>query len=160
MTQADPHLPAIAKVKPVLDGRYAHFIEHDEKLWQRFLRHDPLPNALVAYDVHVGTAAATPADLPENYRRMAATLSTKRIDVVIFFPDETAIVEVKPYAGVTAIGQVLSYTNLFRKQYPDEPRPSAMILTDTAQPDMTELCAHFNITLLELDLLEAQPQPE
>lgn len=131
--------------------KYPHMLPADVELWNRFLDHNDFPGATVAYDVHVGTPAHVPPGTQENYARMIVALSTYRIDAVLYLPDETAVVEVKPHAGPTAIGQVLSYTLLFRKLYPQLPTTHPIILTDTARPDTPYLCAAFNITLIELD---------
>jgi hypothetical protein len=141
-------------VPPDPNGRFPHFIQHDAAVWQRFLLSThPLP-AMLAYDVHVGTPAAAALDAPAPYARMIETLSTKRIDVVMFFHDETLITEVKPAAGPDAIGQALCYTILFRRKWPNYPKPTPCIVTDTAQPDIAHIAALMNITLIDLDHLE------
>lgn len=147
-------LPQPIIVRPVANGRYPHFINHDARIWDRFLRTQSLTQFSVAYDVHVGSISPAAADLPANYARMVATLSSKRIDVVMYFPDETVVLEVKQYAGLAAIGQSLSYRHLFKARFPEKPKVKAAILTDTAQPDMHTLCVTFNILLLEVDDLE------
>jgi len=123
----------------------------DTALWNRFLHDHPKINATVAYDVHVGTPSPTPKDFPPPYKYMVDRLSTKRIDVVLFFPTETLVTEIKPYAGTTAIGQVLSYVPLFHRDFPHEPKPRPCIITDTPQPDIHYLCGLHNIILIELD---------
>lgn len=147
-------LPNPIIVIPSPDQRFPHFIRHDAQIWERFLRTQSHPKFRVAYDVHVGTPSTAAADLPENYARMVNALSTKRIDVILYFPKETIILEVKQYAGLAAIGQALSYKHLFKARFPEKPNPVAGILTDVAQPDMHPLCVIFNILLLELQSLE------
>lgn len=144
-----PLLPP--RVPPDPNGRFTHFIDHDAKLWRRFLLLHPPKNATVAYDVHVGTPAPVPDHYQRPYRRMIETLSTKRIDAVLFAPNETLVVEVKPYAGTQSIGQALANTALFKAKYPQFPSIKPAIVTDTAQPDMPHLCATFQILLIELD---------
>lgn len=149
-----PSLPQPIIVPPVANGRYPHFINHDALIWDRFLRTQSLTQFRVAYDVHVGSISPAAADLDENYARMVAALSSKRIDVVMYFPSETMILEVKQYAGLAAIGQAVSYAFLFKRRFPEKPKVTAAILTDTAQPDMHTLCVTFNVLLLEIDHLE------
>lgn len=146
-------MPNIVRVPPAPNGRYPHFIEHDAKIWHRFLILNPRINCTVAYDVHVGTPSPAAADFPENYARMIETLSTKRIDVVMFFPKETHVVEVKPAAGTQAIGQALCYTTLFKQKYPGYPKIGPCIITDTAQPDINALCVTYDVLLIQTDLL-------
>jgi hypothetical protein len=141
----------IHPAQPLPNGRYPHFIEHDAKIWTKFLTDNPLENATVAYDVHIGTPAPIPPGLPPNYARMINTLSRKRIDVLILFPNETAVVEVKPYAGPSAIGQTISYTHLVKRELPTLPNPFPCIITDTAQPDMHQICANLQVLLIETE---------
>lgn len=149
-----PTTPALVKVKPDPSGRFPHFIQHDADIWRRFLMSTDLNKAYIAYDIHVGTPAFIPEGTPPNYARMIRTLSTKRIDAVLFFPTETLICEVKPRAGTQAVGQALCNTVLFRRKYPDNPAMQPCIITDTAQPDLLQLCSHFDIVLSEVDHLE------
>jgi len=144
----------LIKVLPDPDGRFPHFIKHDAIIWRDMLLHGPRLNATVAYDVHVGTPSPAAADVPPNYARMIETLSTKRIDVVIFFPQETYACEIKPAAGCDAIGQALSYAHLFKAKFPEYPKVRPCIITDTAQPDISTRCVTFGVLLIETDVLK------
>lgn len=142
--------------KPQPRGRYPHLLPYERQIWRRFLDTQPVPQFVVAYDVHVGTPAPIKSSLPENYQKMVQHLSTKRIDAVLSFPQEIVILEIKRNAGLTAIGQVLSYNILFtRKYHPTLPVHSA-ILTDAAQSDMPMLCAAQNVILLDLQDIETK----
>lgn len=136
--------------------KYPHMLPADVALWERFIRLEhPMP-CTVAYDVHVGSLPPLPADLPEYLQRDAQALYPCKIDAVMYSPQETLIVEVKPRASTYAIGQVLSYTNLFHRDFPEHPRPTPCIITDTAHQDTPWLCEILNIILVELDHLEEQ----
>lgn len=138
---------------------YPHMLSEDTRLWTRFLRNHYPEGALAAYDLHVGTEPPFATNFPENYRHMIRALAAKRIDVLLAFPDETAVIEVKPWAGTTAIGQVITYTLLVHKFFPDLVKPFPCIITDTAQPDIPEIASSLHIVLLELDALETGTSP-
>ena len=143
--------PTPALLPPVTLRRYPHMHPADAHLWEQFLLSNPFPHAKIAYDLHVGTPATLPPDTAPQLRKMAYALSTRRIDAVAYLPDETIIIEVKPNAGITAIGQVLSYTPLFHREHPLSPKPIPAIVTDTAQPDIPWLCTRYRILLIELN---------
>lgn len=134
-------------------AKYTHFIEHDARIWHTLLLKTPPENATVLYDLHVGELPTFANNFPANYRRMIEQTARKRIDAILFFPNETLIIEVSPYAGLDAIGKTLSYTVLFTREHPSYPKPTPTIVTDRSQPDMHNLCTHFNVLLIETDLL-------
>lgn len=68
----------------------------------------------------------------------------------MYFPTQTLVTEVKPFAGLSAIGQALGYRHLFAEDYPFAPDPVPCIITDLAQPDIAALCRKLRITLVEL----------
>jgi len=126
-------------------------LDADAALWDRYIRTNPFPEAKLIYDLHVGTPCPITDKLPPNYKKMILTLSTLRIDVVALMPTETVVIEVKPYAGPLAIGQVWSYAQLTARDYPQFPKPVPMILTDKAPPDTQWLCDRLQILLIQLD---------
>lgn len=140
----------IAIVPPRIQTKYPHMMPADITLWQRFLRLEYWDNAKYAYDVHVGTEAPNLDQLLPEFALMGRALSTKRIDVVSFLEYATFVIEVKPYAGLSAVGQAISYPLLFKRQYPHRPNVKGMIITDHAQLDIPWLCQQLKITLLEM----------
>jgi hypothetical protein len=144
--------PPIETVAPEIQPSYPHMLPGDVAIWHSFLCKDPILRVPVAYDVHVGTPAHIPENFEPPYRYMIERLSTKRIDVVIFFPKETVVCEIKPYAGLTAIGQALCYSALFKRDFPQYPNVKPCIITDTAQIDTPHLCALNKVVLVETDL--------
>jgi len=138
-------------------SKYPHMQPADVLLWERFIRfNDPQPWT-VAYDVHVGSLPELPPDLPAYLRRDAEALYPAKIDVVIYEPTQTRIAEIKPRASFNAIGQVLSYVELYHRDFPHGKLLRPCIITDTAHLDTPWLCRKFNISLTELDHLEENP---
>jgi len=130
--------------------KYPHMRPEDVRIWERFLdAHSPL-NAVVAYDVHVGSTPPLPDDAPEYLKKHVAAVYPKKIDAVMYFPTQTLVTEIKPFAGLTALGQALGYRHLFINDYPFAPQPVAAIITDTAQPDVPSLCRKLGIVLIEV----------
>lgn len=145
--------------------KYPHMQPADVLLWERFIRlntqysqDDKTPAWTVAYDVHVGTIPDLPPDTPEYLKNDAEALYPFKIDVVVYWPTKTLIVEIKPRASLEAVGQVLGYTALYLRTFPNDPSPQPTIITDTAHLDLPMLCARLEISLIELDHLEEQLQ--
>ncbi|MBA7612647.1 hypothetical protein ES703_19883 [subsurface metagenome] len=135
-------------VPPTVQDKYPHMMPADIIIWTRYLKTNPFPQARISYDLHVGTPAGPLDGLTPEYQEMALALSTKRIDAVVYETRRTGIVEVKPYAGSGAIGQVLTYRLLYIREFPGSPQPIAMILTDYPQRDTPWLCNQLNIVLI------------
>lgn len=94
----------------------------DLNVWRRFLLLHPDKFTSLRYDVKVGTGArpwpASEGPKPEDWE----ALTQKRIDAVGIWNGSTAIIEVKPRASFTALGQLLAYrTLLAEKERPTAP---------------------------------------
>lgn len=146
MTHNAKHFP-IGKLR-----KYPHMRPADIFIWESFLDTKPWPGATVQYDVHVGTPAEPLYDLPPEYLRMIYALSTKRIDVVVTLPPNLHIVELKPAASTSAIGQALCYTELYRRQFKPPIDLIPTIVTNTAHADTPYLCNLFQIALFETNI--------
>lgn len=130
---------------------YPHMLDADAVLWHHYLKTNPFPEGQVIYDLHVGTPSPIAENTPESYRRMILSLSTLRIDALVLLPTESIVFEIKPRAGLYAIGQAYCYAQLVRRDMPQFPNPVATILTDKARADTQWLCNRLKIILIELD---------
>jgi len=129
-------------------SRYPHMGAEDAVLWNKFIDKFPELFTQVAYDVRVGDGTPPAPDTPESYAKMQLDLSKKRIDVVGLERNRATIIEVKPYAALSAIGQVEVYADLFRR---DEPRyfsPRKLIICQSHDPDITLSCRTRNIEVV------------
>jgi len=85
----------------------------DTFVWTKFLESKFIEIKEVWYDVHVGMPVFTEAGADEMDKRIAAGVTRKRIDVVAAVAGGLWIIEIKPYASMYAVGQVLTYVRLF-----------------------------------------------
>lgn len=119
--------------------KYPHFFPRDIPIWERFLARFGDDFSSFAYDVKVGSGTEPVEGLGPNYVRMQRILSKYRIDAVGFRSDSVVILEVKPDAGTIAIGQIETYTNLYKRDFnPNKPIVGG-IVTDRELPDMAYL---------------------
>ncbi len=122
--------------KPLIMPTYPHFLAADTAVWTRYLANPIVPIKEVWYDVHVGRAVDLPAGADDMDRRIAAGVSKKRIDVVAKVGSGFWIIEVKPVAGLTAIGQIIIYTRLFLREFQVSGEVFPVIIADEIDPDI------------------------
>jgi len=77
-------------------------------------------------------------------------LTQKRIDVVAERDGEVWIFEVKPDAGLSAIGQVLSYRVLYKQHFREERPIKLAIVTTRVDDDIREVAKEYGIVVYEL----------
>ena len=129
---------------------YPHMLEIECEIWSRFLISYGPRWQRYDYDVHVGSAAPWPPDTPEEMRRFILAVTRKRIDAVGWADGGPTIFEVKPYAGMSALGQLLAYQLLFHAEFPDRPVPGLAVVTDRLPLDMEGIFHLKNITVFEV----------
>ena len=125
-----------SSMMPIVMPTYPHFLAADTDVWTRYLRNPIVPIKEVWYDVHVGGAVQLLPDADEMDRRIAAGVTRKRIDVVAKIGAGFWIIEVKPVAGMTAIGQIIIYTRLFLQEFQVTGEVFPVIIVDEVDQDV------------------------
>lgn len=126
-------------------ARYPHMFARDVEVWEKFLEKHARDYEGFDYDIKVGEGRPPSPFWPVEIKKMNEVLTKKRIDVVGYQKDQIHVIEVKPIASNEAIGQALTYANLFRKELKD-PRPVVpAIVTDSEVPDMKTLTKEFGL---------------
>lgn len=137
--------------KPVIRPHYPHMLQEDNAVWTRFLETDSFRLKEVWYDVRVGLPVSLPVGASEMERRIAAGLTRKRIDVVCSVGGGFWVVEIKPYASMLAVGQVISYTRLFRLEYATEGQIIPVIVCDAFDEDLVDEFDELGVLVLMND---------
>jgi len=117
------------------DQRLVHMGRGDAYVWSKFLNLHEKEYFNYQYDVRVGQPVIMDPAWPEWVKKSAEALSQKRIDVVMENKSSIFVVEVKVSARARAIGDLISYRNLYHTRFvPNKPvRPflvAAQIDTD------------------------------
>jgi len=87
-----------------------HMLPEDRDIWARYLSHFEDQFDRYEYDVLVGPKLDVPStDLPPRIRMLAERVFALRVDVVAKRGEEVWVIEVKPNAGLSALGQVIAY---------------------------------------------------
>ncbi len=127
------------KFPPELLFKYPHMFPLDIAIWERFLVSYGADYANFSYDVKVGSGSPVAPGTPDNYARMQEILSKYRIDAVGFRSNNIDIIEVKPDAGTIAIGQVVTYVALYKRDLKPSLTIRGVIVTNRELPDMKNL---------------------
>ncbi|GAI16066.1 unnamed protein product [marine sediment metagenome] len=137
--------------KPVIRPHYPHMLQEDNAVWGRFLTTDAYRIKEVWYDVRVGQPVLLAVGASDMERRIAAGLTRKRIDCVCRVGEGFWVVEVKPYASMLAVGQVISYVRLFEIEYPDAIPAIPVIVCDTLDADLIDEFDELDVLVLTND---------
>ena len=129
---------------------YPHMKPQDEHLWEKFLLTNPDFGDEVEYDVLVGEGMIFGDLKTDKYAADFQQLTQKKIDAVVRKGSTFYIFEIKPNAGPTALGQVLSYTRLWRQKHPEATNVHMVILTNQEQSDYAEIFASHSIELISV----------
>src|SRR3989338_8108261 len=119
--------------------KYPHMKPADVAIWERFIAKFPDEYDSVNYDVAVGTGqryeGAAEGEIVDGFEH----LTKKKIDVVGFKGREVHIIEVKPNAGASALGQAKSYELLYKRDIDQASPTRTRLITDTIGADMPHL---------------------
>lgn len=125
--------------------KYPHLAPADTSIWERFLEQFPDFLGEVAYDVRVGQGTDPGPSQTPDMREMAIKLSKLRIDVLNHVPAQYYIIELKFDPGVSAVGQLLSYLDHFRRDYPELSPVSCVLICNRLNADIIETLKTYNI---------------
>jgi len=137
--------------KPDVMIHYPHMMTEDTDVWTKFLKAATVEIKEVWYDVRVGMAVEIVDGGTEMDRRIAAGLTRKRIDAVCSVGGGIWVVEVKPYANMYAVGQIVSYVRLFEKEYITSGEIIPVIICDDYDTDLIEEFDEFGILVIKND---------
>ncbi len=125
-------------MKPMVMPHYPHMMAEDTEVWSKYLANPLVPIKEVWYDVHVGGAVRPVDEADLLSARIAAGISRKRIDVVAAVGGGYWVIEVKPFASMLALGQVLSYTRLFKMEFAPAGEVWPVIVCDAVDEDLLD----------------------
>jgi hypothetical protein len=141
----------IVRELPVLTGNYPQMARRDARIWEAFLREHPLIFEEVAYNVALGGRELTGQDEDEATLRGWQYATAKKVDAVCWRRDEIWMVEVKPNASLSSIGQVLGYVILAQVDgFPTLPlRP--IVITDQVDADVAFVAETLGVQIIIAD---------
>jgi len=130
--------------------KYPHMLPNEIPLWERFLSLYGKDFKNFRYDIHVGRGVDPGPDYDPKWRKLAIQLTQKRIDVVGERDGVVWIFEVKPDAGLSAIGQLLAYRALYRRDFNYTGEIKLAVVTTKVNADEFYLFNHYGIIVYEV----------
>lgn len=138
--------------------------KHDASIWLRFLDAYGGDFDQVAYNIRLGGSEPADPTATDAERLFWRAETAKRIDAAIRNDEECWLVEVRPGAGLSALGALIGYGILSEKD-PWTTLPLVLtIVTDQMDQDTKAVAAELDIQVIELpelaDLADARaPAP-
>jgi len=129
---------------------FPHMGPADTRVWQAVLRLGLAKFDRVEYDVRLGGSGSELVAGHEQHKPMWESLLQKRVDVVGFRGKETFVVEVKPVAGHSALGQCIAYRELWVKEKPGAVKPRAMCVCALVDPDLAPIFQAYGVDVVVL----------
>jgi len=136
--------------KPVVKVRYPHMMPEDTAIWRRFVKNGLYLPDKVWYDVHVGMPIDVSGEKEPWVQQYIDKATKKRIDVVGRTGQNWIIIEVKPRAGIVALGQAIFYTWAFLREVEILGEIQGAVVTDSADPDLVPLFDELGIVVFEV----------
>lgn len=115
---------------------YPHMKPNDIEIWERCIAAHPRLLDFVEYDVEVGSGAPFDPIVNDQTNGDVNSLYKRKIDVVGYKGEDIYIIEIKPNAGTSAIGQVKGYKRLFERDFPEQKVTAPVIVTDRMSHDV------------------------
>lgn len=136
--------------KPIVMPSYPHMLAEDIEVWSAYLVSPVTPIKEAWYDVRVGQGLLLPVGASDIDRRISAGVARKRIDVVCHVGGGYWVVEVKPFAGMLAMGQIISYARLFVREYRVDGEVWPVVVCREADPDLVDDFEAAGVAVIEV----------
>ncbi|MBA7560732.1 hypothetical protein ES708_02363 [subsurface metagenome] len=130
--------------------RYPHMLEDEARIWTRFLRSTDLVFEKITYDLHLGSGVLPVPSDPEYMKRLLSAVTKKRVDALGETGDNIWIFEVKPRISMSALGQLVTYFELYQEEH----RPvKPVILASIGEREAPDIRSAFDLYAINIILV-------
>jgi len=131
--------------------KYPHLGRYENILFTWFLKNIGWDDILrIDYDIRVGKGYVPDYIKEENIRRMAEAITKLRIDAVIERVDEIWIIEIKEKASLSAVGQLITYSNYYTKEFKPMKPVNVGVICDYFNPSIIDICEQYSIAIFKV----------
>jgi len=142
----DPIFP-----RPIVnDGYYPHMGRRDAAVWERWIEKHGGAYTGVSYDVAIGGLEAPDPQATPTDRHQWQYQTALKIDALVTGPAGTLVVEVRPWATVSALGAALTYAMVLDRILGAGAILTPAIVCEGIQLDVRWACAKLGIVLFEV----------
>lgn len=129
---------------------YPHMLEDEARIWTRFLETTELHFEKISYDVHLGAGVLPLPGDPVYMRHLLSAVTKKRVDAIGETREDIWIFEVKPRISMSALGQLVTYFELYQAEY----RPTkAVMLAAIGERQAPDIRAAFDLYAVNIILV-------
>lgn len=136
---------------PQTPHKYRRLCQHERMIWDRYLKTIKHKYTKIIYDLPITTEPLSDDILTDNYLEAYKHLTNKRIDVLAFATDHIDLFEIKPRANSQALGQVLSYSFIYKLQFSPVLPINKIVLCDYCTKIDTVCFDHFDVQIICLN---------
>jgi len=133
---------------PLPQPKYEHMMPEDRDCWTRFLTERPDFFKEVWYDMHVGVPVVPPEGSPLWMWDVANAVTRKRIDVIGRRENRLYVVEVKTVLNMKALGQAVTYHDLFIRDYETKLEVVPAVICEMSDTDLVPIAAKLGVVVL------------
>jgi RecB family endonuclease NucS len=108
---------------------------------------------LVEFNQRLGKGIEPMADWDDSTRRFVEASTAKRADIIASRPSGVTIVEVKVRIGLSALGQLLGYRELYREQHPEARVENILVIGASIPDDVRRILERSGV------IVEIFPEP-
>lgn len=127
---------------------YPHMKPRDIEIWERFIAKYPDAYEKCQYDFSVGDVPPFIQTASSKEGQAMGELYKLKIDVLGYKGNAIDLIEVKPSAGASSIGQVLGYVSLYQRDEKPTLSVQPVIVTDELRPNMDFLTQSQGVKLI------------
>jgi len=129
---------------------YPHMRSDEARIWTKFLKTTNLDFELIIYDLHLGTGTLPLPSDPDYMRRLLSAVTKKRVDAVGETKDDIWIFEVKPRISMSALGQLVTYFELYQEEH----RPlKPVMLAAIGEREVPDIRSAFDLYAVNIILV-------
>ncbi len=126
---------------------FVHMMPLERPIWARYLERSEEDFLRLTYDVHLGQGQVIDPTWPEWLVKQVLAVSRKRCDVVGETSSQVIIFEVKPRAGMGALGQLLCYRQLYQAEFGPVKSVRMVVVCERVEPDVYGVYAQFGVEI-------------
>ena len=115
------------------------------------MRRNPNKSWMMDYDVKVGLGRLPQEELEEKYKKDWRDLTRKRIDAVAWSENNVFLIELKPRAGLSSIGQIIGYSELWVDLHNNDRRVRPVVIAHLTDPDTMRVAEASGVEIVILE---------
>jgi len=127
--------------------KYEHMLPDERAIWHRFIIPREAQFIRIIYDLHLGDGTIPPAGASEQIKKVIEATSKKRVDAIGETQKDITIFEVKQRGGMSALGQLLNYKQLYLKEYNPRKPVRLAVVCERLEPDILITLRSYGIEI-------------